>query len=379
MNTLLKTTLDELLEWAKKIERAWYVRANHRLTQQPRPSRPALGVVRSVLVFKPDEIGDVVLSLPALADLRNAFPEAQLTVACKRQTAPIFERLDIVDKVVPLDIQVILQRFRRVDLRPLLNDSPDLAIFLRTGPKMFRDFLKLPARLKVHPLDVRMPSVSPFTALLQNQPHDPAHQSLQVRQIVAAVSGIPPTWENAVYPKLHWKEGDFLATQMLGNIQHGPYLVVHPFSEDETRRYPERYWDEVLSGVVANTDFKIVIVGSQKDRIQLRVPHLNLAGRLSIAQTAHLLSSATAMLGTLSGPAHLSAYFKRPTYVMMSGHSAPGEWAPLNAHLFRFDVDCSPCYRKTCPWHGLKCLRSLTPEHVLPELIPLLQEDDSRL
>ena len=53
-----------------------------------------------LLVLAPNWLGDVVMALPALADLRKRFADATLVVAARRGLGPIFECVPGVDQIV---------------------------------------------------------------------------------------------------------------------------------------------------------------------------------------------------------------------------------------------------------------------------------------
>jgi hypothetical protein len=64
---------------------------------EPPPLEPA--AVREVLVLRLDRIGDVIMSLPALADLRAALPHARIRLAVGRWSADLV-RTAPVDEVL---------------------------------------------------------------------------------------------------------------------------------------------------------------------------------------------------------------------------------------------------------------------------------------
>lgn len=56
--------------------------------------------LKSILVFSTTALGDTLLSTPAIASLRQSFPDARLTLFMHRHMAPLFEGLESVDAVV---------------------------------------------------------------------------------------------------------------------------------------------------------------------------------------------------------------------------------------------------------------------------------------
>jgi ADP-heptose:LPS heptosyltransferase len=174
-----------------------------------------------------------------------------------------------------------------------------------------------------------------------------------------------------VQPGFTWREEDRAEVEALfpsGRPQR--YFVLHPFAKDETRRYPDEYWQRLLDRLVPELDVVSVVIGGPEDaQLPARRQLIQAQGRLSIGATGFLLSGADGFIGNVSGPAHLAAALGVPTVTLMSGHSLPREWAPLgNSLVLRADVPCAPCHQRTCPVYRLACLTSLEPERVAPAI-----------
>lgn len=69
--------------------------------QAPDPLRAA--DLHRLVVVAPNWLGDAVMALPALADVRRASPSATITVAARAGVAPLFTMVPGVDAVVTLD------------------------------------------------------------------------------------------------------------------------------------------------------------------------------------------------------------------------------------------------------------------------------------
>jgi ADP-heptose:LPS heptosyltransferase len=253
----------------------------------------------------------------------------------------------------------------------------DAAIFLRTHQAGFRRFLSIPADAHVHPLDPRMRSTSPYQAPISRWGDVRAHQVLQHFQIVSLLTGRTYSFADVEYPQLRWTDEDARAPALVFGEDVPPaYLVVHPFAKEETRRYPPEYWPALLRVLVDELDVPVVVVGGPEDPpLPQARGLLQTQGRLTLMQTAFLISTASAFVGNLSGPAHLSGALGCPTVTLMGGNSLPVEWAPLgDSFVVRADVPCSPCHRTHCPGYGLACLRALTPERIAPDVLGFLRE-----
>jgi ADP-heptose:LPS heptosyltransferase len=153
--------------------------------------------------------------------------------------------------------------------------------------------------------------------------------------------------------------------------------VIHPFVKDQTRRYPIAMWVQLIRRLQQEFSFPWLVVGGPGDpQLELPAEVIQAQGRLSLGSTGYLLSRASAFVGLLSGPAHLAAASGIPSVTLFSGVSPVAEWAPLGRSLIlRSDVPCAPCESKTCPVFDVACMRELTPQRILPELIDFLQRE----
>src|SRR5262249_10502734 len=87
---------------ADPLERALLAAADLPLRLAPRLDAPPLGAdaVREALVLRLDRIGDLLMSLPALADLRDAFPRARIRLAVGRWSEEIARRAPVDELLV---------------------------------------------------------------------------------------------------------------------------------------------------------------------------------------------------------------------------------------------------------------------------------------
>lgn len=58
--------------------------------------------LRSILVASPNWLGDAVLALPVLANLRRSFPDARIALLVRSWLSPLFRSLPFVDELVEL-------------------------------------------------------------------------------------------------------------------------------------------------------------------------------------------------------------------------------------------------------------------------------------
>jgi heptosyltransferase-2 len=95
----------------------------------------------------------------------------------------------------------------------------------------------------------------------------------------------------------------------------------------------------------------------------------DLSGRTSLGQAVDLLSQADRVVSNDSGLMHVAAALGHPL-VAIFGSTDPGHTPPLSdrAKTVSLGLECSPCFRRTCPLGHTNCLRRLPVDRVLEAL-----------
>ena len=90
---------------------------------------------------------------------------------------------------------------------------------------------------------------------------------------------------------------------------------------------------------------------------------LNLEGRTTLKELAHIYRRASIVVTPDSGPLHIAAAVGTPV-VALFGASEPARTGPYGRihTVVRSDLPCSPCFRKTCETR--QCMKDITVEAV---------------
>lgn len=368
--------------------------------------------IRNVLAVKLDHIGDVVLSLPAMAMLKRKYPDADVTVLAGRWARPIVERLPFVDGVITFDYfferaeagkrpcgQAELDRLEDV----LRKRNFDLAVDLRRHPET-RHILKLShaahtAGYCTGDDDWLSVCVRPSRKIA-----DTAGQTSKMHvtdQLCLLVSAIPEGFLSSltapfkricpprIPPDLLFdkEKEDGVAARHPWLSEGRSWIGIHPGVGNPIRQWPVSHFARLADLLLDGNDSRIVIFGkADEEGIARRLMEsakergrmVSLAGKTSLEEYMALVRKCRAFIGNISGPAHIAAAMGVPTLAIFGGQVLPQEWHPRGQRTLSIslDVECAPCYKfypSECPY-GLKCLASLTPEKVLASVQQLLAE-----
>ncbi len=170
------------------------------------------------------------------------------------------------------------------------------------------------------------------------------------------------------------------------------YAVISPgggesWGKDASRkRWPVHSFAELVEKMAELLGFQgIVIVGSTGEkelaeelRSRVSVPAVNLAGELSLAESALVIQKAALFIGNDGGLVHLANSLHVPV-IAFYGPVDPVVYGPYPASpktcaIYHKELDCRPCYYKfrydhTCK--TLACLHELTVE----DAMGILEED----
>ncbi len=138
------------------------------------------------------------------------------------------------------------------------------------------------------------------------------------------------------------------------------------------KRWPVEYFAQVANQKLAQ-GWDVWLFGSKKDYpIIDQLMKLtdnrceNLSGRTELYETIDLLSLASGVVTNDSGLMHMAAALKKPV-IAVYGSTSPAFTPPLSdeATILKLDLECQPCFERTCPLGHFRCMRELTPDKVL--------------
>ncbi len=339
-----------------------------------------------VLIRAVNWVGDAVLTLPALAALRAAWPRARLTVLAWPRVADVYRSAGLADEILmyqkPGVHQGISGLFRlAVELRSqryaravLFQNAFEAALLARLA--------RIPSRAGYN-TDARsflLNHVIKLTPEVKEQ-----HQVHYYLNLVAGL-GLPAPFSE---PRLKLPAAEYDAARAELEARfgpgHGPIVGLAPgaaygpakcWFPEGFARVAQRLIDEhgvnlVLFGGPGEQDVADAVAGliqAPASRV------LNLAGQTTLGRAMALIGVCRLFLTNDSGLMHVAAAQDVPV-VAVFGSTNPVTTGPRGARsvVIRQPVPCSPCLEPVCPT-DYECFRGIEPDEVAAACIRALEQ-----
>ncbi|MBI2094338.1 MAG: lipopolysaccharide heptosyltransferase II [Candidatus Omnitrophica bacterium] len=330
-----------------------------------------------LLLIRLDRLGDVVLSIPTIEMLRRYFPHVFLAImvrpACKDvvENHPALNELLLYDKEGTDGTWLGTVRFAK----KLRRFQFDMALVLH--PSSRSHWIPWLARI---PIRIGFNRKSPWL-LTHRLPHEKQegqkHEALYTLGTLR-IFGITPI-ENPPPPVIILQPAAIRRVKTLlqeaGLKTQESLIAIHPSASCISKRWmPERF-AQVADWLVQNDGAKVCLIAGAEDRSLadavarlMRQPSLNLAGKLTVAELAALLTQCRLLLSNDSGPVHVAAAVGIPVVDIFGRNQqglSPKRWGPLGkGHVvLHKEVGCITCLAHRCDIEFL-CLTALTADEV---------------
>jgi heptosyltransferase-2 len=336
----------------------------------------------SLLVRATNWLGDAVMTTPALAAVREGFPDARIVLLARPLVAELFRHHPDVDEVMvyerPGRHEGALGRLRLAgELRRrgfdgalLLQNAFDAALIAFLG--------RIPERAG-YPTDGRRILLTlpvPLTPGILER-HEVEYYLCLVEGL-----GIPRPVPAALKLGVTKQEREAMAVRLasLGIGRGAPIVTINPGATygSAKRWYPDRF-AAVADVLSAEWGAAVVVVGSTAEaplageiEAAMRNPPVNLAGKTTVREMMALLSLSSFLVTNDSGPMHIGAALGVPLVAIFG----PTDWRRTSpwsdaAKVVRVEIDCSPCRRRVCD-RGHECMLGVTPGMVVDAARQLL-------
>lgn len=328
---------------------------------------------KHIAICRADSIGDVLLTLPVTAWLKEQFPSCRITFFCRSYTAPIVKYYTAIDDIVKVDDLFTLPKSEQADAIESLGIDAVVHVFPKKElAKLFKK-AKVPTRIgtshrlfHLNTCNVRLNFTRKKSPLHESQLNFELLRPFGLKEIpsfdhvnkyisgfVGEKKGLPEAFEALLERK---------------------YVVLHPKSQGSAREWPMEKYIELANQLITK-GYDVVFTGTESEGNQFRdlLPKdpmcFDSTGKLTIDQLIWLIKNATALVACSTGPLHIAGFLNTKAIGLFSPKIPihPGRWKPLghNSTTLVFDPNCEKCKeKKEC-----RCISRIPVEPVLQEII----------
>jgi ADP-heptose:LPS heptosyltransferase len=338
------------------------------------PASPDFAPPRRVAIFRALMLGDMLCAVPALRAMRQAWPDAYITLIGLPWAARFVERYSsLIDELIVFpgapgfpeqeETDAGLPKFfaamkeRRFDLAVQMHGSggPANEIVKRFGAAACAGFHQ--PHEQPEPGFIAWPDELP-------EPH-------RYLALVRAL-GIEAHDDTLWFPLTAHDRCEYAALETRHGIEPERLIVLHPGAQLPSRRWPAARFAEVAD-TLSSHGWQIAITGTSNEAAitaavlgAMAAPALHLTGSTTLGGLAALVARARLVVCNDTGISHVAAAMQTPSTIIASG-SDTRRWAPLDRTRHRVLADypsCRPCSFRDCPF-GHTCALNVSVAHVV--------------
>jgi ADP-heptose:LPS heptosyltransferase/tetratricopeptide (TPR) repeat protein len=315
-----------------------------------------IGEVRSIMVARSDQLGDMVATIPGVERLRQIFPEAKIVGVLGPANHEFARTLNLFDDIIVLDqAENWHQRMRLLTLEQQIEFSNkcaeykfDIAIDTSQS-EMSRPLLTLSgARFTYGFRQSGWDRLSSSYEDLLFDPKNRRENATHSKRVVNLMERLhTATHETGRVMRRDDLPRSTLETLGLGSEER--FAVLHAGARIVWSRW--KHFIDLALRMLAETDLKIVFFAAdakQKKECEERLPSdrvILIDGLLSFDQFDALLSYASVFVGNDSGPKHLASLRGTPVVSIHAGRINWSEWGQeLTGVVMTRRVPCAGCH-----------------------------------
>jgi heptosyltransferase-2 len=341
--------------------------------------------IRRVVVRGTNWVGDAVMTIPALRELRRILPHAHITLASRPWAKGLFAGADFLDDVMTTDRSGMLAVLK--ESREWARNSFDLAVIFPNSfaTAVVPTLARIPVRIGYR-TDKRGFLLNPALPLpdWRGSKHESYYYLEIISQLEKYLTGRLAN-TSRLDPSLHVSGAEQTAARAklaeFGLLQGETLIAICPGSiNSRAKRWSARSYASLADLLIEKLGAKILLIGSKEDvsvisevEAAMKNHPVSLAGRTSLEELVGILNEANLVISNDTGPAHIAAALGRPTLVIF-GPTNPLTTRPLSeqAQILRKPPDCAPCMLRDCPIDH-RCMTAIEPGEVFERAIGMVK------
>jgi len=338
----------------------------------------------NVLVLQTSFLGDMVLTLPLITEIRRRFPVKKLSLMCTPLGKELLQDHPAIDEIIVDDKKRQHRGWRGLQNQAAVLRQRQFTIALtphksaRTAYLLYK--ANIPQRIGFH-------QSKGWFLFHHRAERDPSRHDVERNLSILEPLGVrvqdcargldlvpPPEVQNSVARKL----------RDLGVDAGKTTIGVNPGSVWPTKRWRMEGFAEFIGLAHARFDCQVLLFGGPEDAdIVARLLErcggaaVNLAGKFSLRELPAAIGRCQLFVTNDSGPMHIAVACKVPTVAIFCATTPDLGFYPYtgNAVVIQKQLACRPCTShggRRCPLAHENCIRQIRPQTVLAAVEKLL-------
>ncbi len=314
------------------------------------------------LIVSTTGLGDTLWATPAIKALKEKYPEAYIAVLTSGLGSQVLERNPYINEIFAVkSFLSFLKQFH------LLKKKQFYKIFIfHTSQRPILPFCALLGAKEIIGTGGLQKGLDDL--LTKKLPQKYQHE-VERRLDIVGIKEENPALEFFIEPK---------EIPQLASLK-GILIGLHPGAKDKFKQWDPACFIALGNLLVKTLGCTIVVTGGKEEKpltdyiaSQIRGA-LSFGGKLTLSETAELLSKLSAFIANDTGPMHLAFAMHTPTLALFTptDHNLCGPLKGANALVIQKHKTCSPCLRKKCsePF----CLLQISPKEALLATLKLIK------
>lgn len=341
--------------------------------------------INRVVVRGTNWVGDAVMTIPALRELRRLLPGAHITLATRPWAKELFEDADFLDDLLIYDRRGAWSAVKHTsewrrghfDLAVLFPNAFEAALIPSLARVPFRIGYATDGRTRLLTNPLPIPE-------WRSSRHEIFYYLNIIAELERAILGAEQIVERPPDASLHVSErrqSEALDLLRAHGLRGGrPLVALCPGSiNSRAKRWPPERYSAFADILIDELDAEVLLIGSPEEldvslevSRRMRNKSILMTGKTNLAQVAAVISLMDLLVTNDTGPAHIASGLGRPTLVIF-GPTNPlttRPFAPV-AEIVRRPPDCAPCMLRDCPIDH-RCMTAISPQEVFERARSLL-------
>ena len=323
---------------------------------------------KKILIIQTGYLSDVILATSLAEKLFEHYPYAQIDFMVRKGTEAVLADHPFIHKLYLRDKRMgryrnllrILVQIRKEEYLYVIN----LQSYLSSG--IVTAFSRAAVKIGFD----NNPMSKYFNKTFKYDKNDKKHEIERLHVLIKSITDADPAMPH-LYPNM-------MQIEKTARYKKMQYITISPASKWYSKQLPAEKWILLIKELEKN--YKIYLLGSPEDktlcesiRLEAESPRtFNLAGKLSLLESAALMKDAVMNYTNDSAPVHLASAMNAPVTVVYCSTVPAFGFVPLSDDAYIVEtgkeLSCRPCSmygRKNCPKKHFECANTITVDGLL--------------